>query len=92
MATARRPEYIEFIARLRQARKAKSLSQVELGERLNKPQAFVSKVETCERRLDLIEAAEWCLALGITLNDVVPPRLRASLQVPEDKDSPEATS
>ena len=91
MVTAYRPQYIEFIARLRQARKARSISQVELGGRLNKPQAFVSKVETCERRLDLVEAAEWCIALGIKLDAVLPANLRASLQATQDDDAPEAT-
>ena len=68
---------MEFIARLRKARKAKRISQAQLGARLNKPQSFVSKVETCERRLDLIEASEWCLALGIKLETLFPPELRA---------------
>ena len=44
------PQYIEFIARLRNARKVNNLSQKRLGNLLNKPQPFVSKVETCERR------------------------------------------
>jgi transcriptional regulator with XRE-family HTH domain len=84
MPTAHRPQYIEFISRLRQARKAKSITQTDLGERLNKPQSFISKVETCERRLDLLEAAEWCLALGIKLDDVLPPEYRASLEAHYD--------
>ena len=79
MPSPHRPHYIEFIARLRQARKAKLLTQEQLGELLGKPQAFISKVETCERRLDLIEAAEWCLAIGVILDDVLPPELRGSL-------------
>ena len=78
MPSPHRPHYIELIARLRQARKAKGLTQEELGELLGKPQAFISKVETCERRLDLLEAAEWCLALGIKLDDVLPPGLKGS--------------
>jgi transcriptional regulator with XRE-family HTH domain len=73
MSGAHDPQYIEFIARLRSVRKAKGLSQKELGELLNKPQSFVSKVETCERRLDVIEAAEWCVALGIRLEETLPP-------------------
>ncbi|MCI0462932.1 MAG: helix-turn-helix domain-containing protein [Gemmataceae bacterium] len=79
MPASHRQEYIEFVTRLRGARKAKSLSQRKLGETLGKPQSFVSKVETCERRLDLIEAAEWCLALGIKLEDVLPGSLRAAM-------------
>ena len=70
---------MEFVARLRNARKARRLSQGRLGKLLGKPQSFVSKVETCERRLDLIEAAEWCLALGIRLDDLLPAALQAAM-------------
>jgi transcriptional regulator with XRE-family HTH domain len=80
MSGAHNPQYIEFIARLRHARKAKNLSQRDLGNLINKPQTFVSKVETCERRLDVIEAAEWCVALGVRLEDVLPPSLKKALQ------------
>ena len=69
---------MELVARLRRARKAKGVTQAELGALLNKPQSFVSKIETCERRLDLIEAAEWCIALEITLEKVLPPELAAA--------------
>jgi transcriptional regulator with XRE-family HTH domain len=79
MSSAHDPHYIEFVARLRNARKARNLSQKELGELLNKPQSFVSKVETCERRLDVIEAAEWCVALGVRLEDTLPPPLKKAL-------------
>ncbi len=79
MPAAHRPEYLEFVARLRNARKGKGLSQQALGELLGKPQSFVSKAETCERRLDLIEAAEWCRALGISLDTVLPDSLRATV-------------
>ena len=79
MFGARDPHYIEFVARLRNERKSQDLSQGELGKRLNRNQAFVSKVETCERRIDAIEAAAWCIALGIRLEDAMPPDLQAAL-------------
>lgn len=79
MPAAHKPEYMEFVSRLRSARKAKRLSQRDLGAALGKPQSYVSKVETCERRLDLIETAEWCLALDIQLGDILPQRLRAAM-------------
>lgn len=79
------PQYIELIARLRNARKAKQLSQKELGDLLNKPQSFVSKVETCERRLDVIEAANWCIALDIGLEDALPPLVKKTLKDAAEK-------
>ena len=81
------PLYIEFIAQLRRARRAKGLTQATLGALLKKPQAFVSKVETCERRLDLIEAAQWCVVLGIQLKEVLPAELSGILSGPAGKPS-----
>jgi transcriptional regulator with XRE-family HTH domain len=69
------PVYIEFIARLRAARKASGYTQDELAGLLHKPQSYVSKVETSERRIDVIEAARWCAALGVMLEDVLPANL-----------------
>lgn len=85
MLSTHNPLYIEFVSKLRAARKAQRISQVSLGKTLKKPQAFVSKVETCERRLDLVEAAEWCLALGVHLNDVLPNALQRSLEAEKPK-------
>ncbi len=78
MRTVYDPAYIEFVARLRAARKATGHTQGALAELLHKPQSFVSKVETCERRIDVIEAARWCVALGVTLADVLPANLTAT--------------
>lgn len=57
----RHQELIAFIASVR---KAAEITQVELAERLGKPQSFVSKVERGERRLDVIEFCELAKALG----------------------------
>jgi transcriptional regulator with XRE-family HTH domain len=42
------------------------LRQVDLAERLGKPQSFVSKYESGERRLDLTEVYSVCKALNIS--------------------------
>lgn len=44
-------------------REARACSQAQLGQILQRPQSYVSKVESGERRLDLIEYIQWCLAL-----------------------------
>ena len=79
------PRYLEFIARLRQARKARQLTQAELASLLAKPQSYVSKVETCERRIDLIEAAYWCTHLQVRLEELLPHDLRPT---PDTVNSP----
>ena len=52
---------------LRQLRTDAGLRQVDLAERLGEPQSFVSKYESGERRLDVVELAEICRGLGISL-------------------------
>lgn len=61
--------------RLRQVliglRSRNGLSQSSLASRLGKPQSFVSKYETGERRLDVLEFIAICQALEINPADVV---------------------
>ncbi len=45
----------DFLRRLRQARKEAGLTQVEVARRLSRSQSFVTKAETGERRLDVVE-------------------------------------
>jgi transcriptional regulator with XRE-family HTH domain len=47
-----------------QARKDAGLTQVQLAARLRSPQSFVSKYESGERRLDVIEFIDVVKALG----------------------------
>jgi transcriptional regulator with XRE-family HTH domain len=46
------------------ARKKTGMRQIELAQKLNKPQSFVSKFECGERRLDVIEFITITDALG----------------------------
>ena len=48
---------------LRQARRARGLTQTELAGRLGKPQSYVAKYETGERRLDVVEFARIARAM-----------------------------
>ncbi|MEX2206671.1 MAG: helix-turn-helix transcriptional regulator [Myxococcota bacterium] len=50
--------YKRFLARLRGARKAAGLSQAQAARRLRRPQSFLSKVESGERRVDIVELEE----------------------------------
>lgn len=75
------PQYVEFAARLRAAREHKGLSQAEVARRLGHPQSYVSKIETCERRIDFLETLALCKALGIGLDAVVPAELMHTLAV-----------
>jgi transcriptional regulator with XRE-family HTH domain len=56
---------------LRQVRKDAGLRQTELAKRLGQPQSFVSKYESGERRLDLLDLDGVCRAVDITLTAFV---------------------
>ena len=51
-------KYAKFRELLIEYRKNLQLTQVQLAKKLNKPQSFVSKYESGERRLDFIEVLE----------------------------------
>jgi len=46
-----------------ETRKSKGVTQQELADRLKRPQSYVAKIETGERRLDVVEFVEWFQAL-----------------------------
>jgi transcriptional regulator with XRE-family HTH domain len=52
-------------------RQAQSLTQVQLADRLGRPQSFVSKYERGERRLDFVEVFEIAEALSVDICDLV---------------------
>ncbi|MGB7585265.1 MAG: helix-turn-helix transcriptional regulator [Terriglobales bacterium] len=56
---------------LKQVRTDAGLRQVDLAKKLHQPQSFVSKYESGERRLDLLELSQVCKACGTTLLDFV---------------------
>jgi len=56
------PRYQMLISKLRDARREMGLTQAEVARRLRRPQSFVSKVESGERRIDPVELYEFaCL-------------------------------
>lgn len=59
------PEYGVFRSLMAELREHAKLPQSELAARLGTPQSFVSKYESGERRLDVIEFVSVCDALGV---------------------------
>ena len=57
-------DYSHFLAELRSARQQTGLTQVQLAEALGEPQNYVSKCETGNRRMDVVELCAWVVALG----------------------------
>jgi len=58
-----------LLALLRQKRVDAGLRQTDLAKLLSQHQSFVSKYETGERRLDILEVRRICKALGLSLEE-----------------------
>lgn len=52
---------------LKEARLAKNLTQTDVAASLGLPQSYISKYESGERRLDFVETALVCEALGMSI-------------------------
>jgi transcriptional regulator with XRE-family HTH domain len=55
MGSAYPDEYRKFLKKLKAARIDAGLTQVDVAHLLKKPQSFVSKIESGERRIDPVE-------------------------------------
>ena len=64
-------EYEVFLRLLRETRQEAHLTQRQMAERLRHHQAFVSRSETGERRLDVIELRVLCKAMGVPLRQFI---------------------
>ncbi len=65
------PRYEFFQKALGDARLEKGLTQSEVAARLRKPQSYVSKYESGERRLDVIEFLEVCEAISVSPSSIL---------------------
>ena len=65
------PPYKKLRRLLVQARADAGLTQLQVAERMKRPQSFVSKYENGERQLDVIEFVSVCKAIGVPPSDLV---------------------
>jgi transcriptional regulator with XRE-family HTH domain len=85
--------YQKLLDRLVEARLAAKISQEKLGKELGERQSYVSKVESRERRLDVLEFVYWAQAVGkdpaelirLLAEEVVQSRGRRLLVEPSSK-------
>ena len=65
-------DYERFLERLRAARKEAGFTQAQVAKKLRKPQSFISKSESGERRIDVIELEAFARIYRKKLDDFVP--------------------
>lgn len=58
-------DYYAFCKALVEARERAGRTQAEIAAKLRRPQSFVSKYESGERRLDVVEFIQICRAIGV---------------------------
>lgn len=72
MATrANLAEKKRFLSLVRRLRVDAGLRQADLARKLGEPQSFVSRYESGERRLDVLELRYICAVLGVSLADFI---------------------
>ncbi|MBD2067342.1 helix-turn-helix transcriptional regulator [Leptolyngbya sp. FACHB-671] len=67
-ASTHSDEYQEFLKRLRAARLESGLTQLEVANRLGEPQSYVSKCESGERRVDIVELSKFAEIYGHSIS------------------------
>lgn len=66
-------QYKRFAQALRRARERAGISQKTLAKKLGAEQYFVSKYESCRRRLDVVEFLQIAVAMGVDYREILDP-------------------
>jgi ribosome-binding protein aMBF1 (putative translation factor) len=64
-------EYAVFIKKLRQARQDSGLKQIDVAKKLKRPQSYISRVESGEYRLDVMEVKAFAKMYKKDINDLI---------------------
>ncbi len=63
--------YIELIARLAGRRRDLGMTQGQLGAAFGEDQSFISRVERCQRRIDVYEFVRLCRIMGVSPSEML---------------------
>ncbi len=66
--TIRTKEYANFIAKLRKARLEVGLKQIDVAKKFRRPQSYISRVESGEYRLDILEVKKFAKIYGKSID------------------------
>jgi transcriptional regulator with XRE-family HTH domain len=71
MTSIHSKEYKELIKRLVKARKEAGLTQKEVAKKLKQHQSYISKIETCQRRVDVLELKKLAKTYKIQISEIL---------------------
>jgi len=83
--------YVEIIGRMIERRKALGMTQWDLAEAYGEDQSFISRIERCQRRLDVYEFTVMCRILDVDPGEFLRPVWEAT-PAPERPTRTEADS
>jgi len=65
------PAYALLLRQLREARLRTGMTQAQAAQRLGRPQSFISKCESGERRIDIVELLQLCGVYGCDPREII---------------------
>ena len=71
MSSIHSKEYKELIERLKKARKDAGLTQTQVAKMLKKHQSYMAKIETGQRRIDILEVKTLAKVYKIDISDII---------------------
>ena len=71
MRSIHNKKYKAIIAYIRGKREEAGITQKDMTKVLHLRQAIISKIETCERRIDLLELLQYCRGVNISIQEIV---------------------
>lgn len=66
--TIKTKEYALFIERMKKARAEAGLKQIQVARKLRRPQSYISRVESGEYRLDILEVKRFAKIYRKSIN------------------------
>lgn len=69
--TIRTKEYAIFIERMKKARIESGLRQIDVAKKMKRPQSYISRVESGEYRLDILEVKAFAKLYKKSVDDLI---------------------
>lgn len=69
--TIRTKEYALFIERMKKARLESGLRQIDVAKAMKRPQSYISRVESGEYRLDILEVKKFAKLYKKSIDELI---------------------